>query len=715
MYSHSSFNVNKDKDNVAPKGLTAILIGIIVCYQVANHIFLHKAVSDEDAELESDSACTAVAGPGGSYSCMEAKLFKGWRELPDEQLLAVSHSEDSTTSIRPTAAQSESQGLRGDRKANTEKDTTASLENLANSEVKPEALEGLLWDLAWQMGGGDKSHSAPDKFPHKAHTTQKPNAFMAKAPKKEKKKKSFAQGLTELQQKLEAKMQAQAKRHAEHRKIRALHVAANGHSQETSAPTDTMTPWAHNLDDLTHDMQAQMHTWRKERAEHARTHAAKVQSTEDTMTPWAHKLDDQLHEMQEHMEHRNKERAEHEAAHKAAHEARMAALHKATAGSSGSSFMDEIDSLGRELCQDPERRKRPSCAQFLPLHSTEASTAADSKEETAADVHASAMAHIKLLERHLGELEKDREHDNEEIRQESQGFLKELCADPARHSYPACARVLAEAAPASGRLRASSSAKAPESPKKSVSKAAAREFPHVLRWSPSKESEDKAPHHVDEMPLLMSRKELIGAHWEGKVPTVACVTVLPEGQVTETLMRYFMDNYKLQHYEGKYELVLVYSQTDKEASRIAHLYADGSSIKAVAARGGDEFPSATAFRYGAWVAHDADIVVRYDFEGWHHPNRLSMQVRAMVLSKRPASLVTMVTAFDADGKQSAVVGGAGPHGSMMGEAAWMRKHWMPVLEEETSVLHGLQSRDVVQVAMPDLLAYHDASMLEAKA
>jgi hypothetical protein len=330
------------------------------------------------------------------------------------------------------------------------------------------------------------------------------------------------------------------------------------------------------------------------------------------------------------------------------------------------------------------------------------------------------MAHIKLLEKHLHELETDREHDNEEIKNESTEFLKELCADPARHDYPACAKVLANSA-SNGRLRATKSAPASSNGEaifKFTPPAAAAapeiKLPNVLRWAPMNKTEaTQRPHHVDSALLVMQRQQLRGVHWEGAIPSVSCVTVLPEGHVTESLMRYFMDNYNLQHYEGKRELVLVYSSTDKEAARIAHLYADGASIKAGSAvtHGGDGFPSATAFRYGAWLAHEAEIVVRYDFEAWHHPNRLSMQVRAMTLSKRPASLVTMVTAFDDDGKKATVAGGSGPHGSMMGEAAWMRKHWMPLLEAETTVLHGLHSSDVVQVAMPELLAYHDVSML----
>jgi hypothetical protein len=180
-------------------------------------------------------------------------------------------------------------------------------------------------------------------------------------------------------------------------------------------------------------------------------------------------------------------------------------------------------------------------------------------------------------------------------------------------------------------------------------------------------------------------------------------------------MKYFMDNYKLQHYDGERELILVYHNDDKESSRIAHLWADGESVKASAAHGETEFPSATAYRYGAWMAHDADLIARWDFDAWHHPNQITMLVRAIAVSQRPAALITTVTAFDTDGTKATVTGGVGPHGSMMGDAVWMHKHWMPILEEEHSVISGLHSADLVQVDMPELLTYHDASMLRAAA
>jgi len=429
------------------------------------------------------------------------------------------------------------------------------------------------------------------------------------------------------------------------------------------------------------------------------------------VTPWAHNLEDKMHDLQEHMEVRKKERSEHAATQAADHAARIAAAHAATEKvAPRSAFRDEIDRLGREMCEDPARRGRAACAQFLHPNGTVVHTA-----HTGEKAHDNAMAHIKLLETHLEQLEKDRTHDNEEISNESREFLREMCADPARHSYPSCARFLPTEAPTSrlGAPAAPVALKAAAAPEVAAS-ISAPEYPHVLRWAPPKSSlAFDWTQHAGASQLMMSRKELRVSHWDGKIPKVGCVTVLPEGRVTESLMTYFLDNYKLQHYEGERELVLVYHDKDKEAARIAHLYADGKTVKAASARGADGFPSATAFRYGAWLARDADLVVRWDFEAWHHPHRISMQVRAITLAKRSVSLLDKVTAFDAEGKHTAVRGGDGPHGSMMGEAAWMRRHWMPLLEAESAVVHGLHSRDVVQIAMPELLTYHDASMLGA--
>merc|ERR1719440_129094 len=120
-----------------------------------------------------------------------------------------------------------------------------------------------------------------------------------------------------------------------------------------------------------------MRTWQKERADHAKAFASVMKkhegnasaSKDDPMTPWAHNLDDLTHEIQHHMEDREKHKAKHAAARAAAHEARLKAAHAEIEAEVKTPFMDEIDALGRELCNDPARHDRPSCAQFLHPHS----------------------------------------------------------------------------------------------------------------------------------------------------------------------------------------------------------------------------------------------------------------------------------------------------------------------------------------------------------
>lgn len=701
MYTKST--LDGSKNNAAPKGLTALLIGVIVCYQVINYVVLNHAFPEENGH-DSDAACAANLGEGASSLCMEARLFKGWHEMPAdspdelEQLLAVSprqtpeQQQPATTSM-PQASPAATEAPRsmrgqGDASGDAVKGPQAPAENLL--KAKPEALEGSLWDLAFKMGGGDMTHTPPEKNTA-GHPAKKRMRGSAKAHKNQH-KKPLTQDLTDLQQQLEAKMQAKARKHAEHRALRALTEAARETRQSSEVPAegDGMTPWAHNLDDLTH-------------------------------------------ELADHMEARRKARTEHDAAHAAKLAAARARVHEKNGSSPVSSsqgedhsLLGDIKSLGAELCKDPSRHDLPVCAQFLKSKSSSPAGQTDTNaHHHHKDAHANAMAHIQLLEKHLEDLHKEREHDDELIKHESNAFMRELCSDPTRNSYPACAKLLAEssAPDATGQasLRAS---KAATEPSETTEAGAAgtkglrgeAPRPDGLHWPAAKEWQalSKTPHgqalvdEIDTTPMLFFRQDLRGSHWSGKIPKVACVTVLPPHQTTETLMKYFMDNYKLQNYEGPNQLIIVYHNKDHEAARIARLYADGSSVVAAAARGDNAFPSPTSYRFGAWLAHDADVVARWDFEAWHHPNRLSMQVRSMVLSKRPASIVTRATFFDEAGGNTTRLGGIGDHGSMVGEATWMRKHWMPALEEENQVLLGVHARHVAQVEMAELLAYHDA-------
>lgn len=660
----------KNSNSTARQGVAPILLAVFILWQVAYHIFMHATLGNEDAEEGDDG--------------LEACLFKGWSQLPSEEL-PEQIPDESPAELDALLAVSEMGGEQ------------AAIPTTANAVTPPST----------PARGGLRGLSAPIG---EVESQQKPAAFMAKKSQAKHEKIFSAQGLSEMQQKVDAKLQLQAQRHAEHRAMRAL-SATHSHAQTTMTTTH-LTPWAENLMHELHDMQEHLKHLHKERRDHAAAFASVYNSSQmgksaepDSMTPWAHNLDDLTHDIQHHMEQRNKERAEHEAARKAAHDARIAAAHAEVAKSSP--LLQEIQSLGASLCHDPQHWNSPHCSQFVhaSVNSTSASHAAHK------DSQSKAEAHIKLLEKHMEQLHKDQEHDDEDIRQQSVAFLRELCADPARKSYPACMHVSVTTtippSRQSSNLRSSSTAPAlRERP---------GEYANALRWTRLTNEEvalRSARSHVGAPALSLDRKQLRGHHWISEIPKVACVTVLPQGKVTEALMQYFMDNYKLQSYEGSRELVLIYHSADKEAARIAQLHADGISVKAAAAQGNEAFPSATAYRYGAWLAKDSDLVARWDFEGFHHPSRLSMQVHAIALSKRPVSILPSVTAFDADGEHSVVSNAGYHHGSLVGDRAWMRKHWRPVLEEENALLHGLHSGDVAQVAMPELLSYHDASMLD---
>jgi hypothetical protein len=394
------------------------------------------------------------------------------------------------------------------------------------------------------------------------------------------------------------------------------------------------------------------------------------------------------------------------------------------------SFMEDVQAAGWELCQDPHRHDLPACAQFLKPQTAQndANEAHDQDRNSNShhESHEAAMMHMRLLEKHLDDMRDSQDHESATIKEESEQMLKELCADPARSSYPACAQFLTsnstgtasqkvegDGKPSSLRGSRDSSASTNVEVKTRKNLRARAQTPS-LSWDSMKEWVTKHGSEVwrgdsDMAPVTYHRQdERLQGEWKGDAPMVACITVLPLGQVTEDLMKSFMDNYHSQDYEGKRKLVIVYHKDDQNAADIVRPYVDGKSVITAASFGEGRFISSTAYRYGGWLARDADITAQWDFDAWHHPLQLSMQVRALAVSARPASVVTWVTDFSSDGTQShALQGGFGQHGSMVGETSWMRKNWMPLIEEEHSVPVGMHAREVVQVDMPELLVYHD--------
>jgi len=193
----------------------------------------------------------------------------------------------------------------------------------------------------------------------------------------------------------------------------------------------------------------------------------------------------------------------------------------------------------------------------------------------------------------------------------------------------------------------------------------------------------------DKMSVVL-RQDVRHMHWSGVIPKVACITTIQSSRHTKARIMYFVNNFRLQDYEGPRQLVFVYHHSDTTAAELINTYVDGTYIKGVAAFGDNVFSSGAALRYGAWSS-DADVVARWDFEEWHDPSRLSMQIRALAKTSRPACVIRLPR--DANNQQ------AFSGSSLVGERSWMNKHWHPLAPEESTLLETSEAAHVVKLDM----------------
>lgn len=221
--------------------------------------------------------------------------------------------------------------------------------------------------------------------------------------------------------------------------------------------------------------------------------------------------------------------------------------------------------------------------------------------------------------------------------------------------------------------------------------------PHVKRKSGSfMMKRPDQPYHI-------VRKNIHGVHWQGKIPKVTCILAVPATTRAHARLKYVVNNFRSQHYEGPKQLIIVYHYQDHKGEERIRKLADGYLVKAIPART-MEVPSSTALRYGAWSAdQDTDIVARWDVDGWHHPQRLAWQVRALAFSGRQACLLKQWTVTPGNGSRSVVSGEFGASHSLIGERAWMDKHWQPFLPEGEQALSFLQGQVASLDNMPELL------------
>jgi len=290
---------------------------------------------------------------------------------------------------------------------------------------------------------------------------------------------------------------------------------------------------------------------------------------------------------------------------------------------------------------------------------------------------------------------------------------RELCSEPERRDRPSCIQFLVSSQNESSSLTNADDSRLVGKSQHTSSVLYDRplesnyELVHSLKWPAVRDwrkSNSKLRGYFPVGVLTARHDELRFARWAGMIPKVACVSVLPSGREAKYQIKYLVNNFRLQSYEGPRQLVLVYDHNDKTAKKLVGQYADGVYIRGAAARSDGTFPSTMAYRFGAYIA-DADIIARWDFEAWHHPDRLAMQVRALAFKSRPVNRLSAWTVRngteDTRSQPDESIGEA----SLVGEKEWMAEHWHPLLGDETSTLTSAHLRYLVQLDMPGLIVY----------
>jgi hypothetical protein len=186
-------------------------------------------------------------------------------------------------------------------------------------------------------------------------------------------------------------------------------------------------------------------------------------------------------------------------------------------------------------------------------------------------------------------------------------------------------------------------------------------------------------------------------HWTGTLPKVAAIAPLKGDRKHKARMMYFVDNFKLQNYEGEKELVLVYHYKDAAAAKLLQRYENDTNIKGVVAHDQSEemFPSNPALRYAAWSS-DADVIAQWDPDEYHDPDRLSLQVRAMAFANKHACVLsTKSTSHSQEEEETKEL----HHVSLMGERSWMQQHWHPLSDEESRVTEEFKAGEIVELDM----------------
>lgn len=285
---------------------------------------------------------------------------------------------------------------------------------------------------------------------------------------------------------------------------------------------------------------------------------------------------------------------------------------------------------------------------------------------------------LAALNAKLAKIARQRREWEQALTERAQSLGQELCADPSRKGYAACEQFLKVEVPTSSPERILSLTRAPANAKTTSFLERRGNLPHVVM-----------------------KDDIRDKKWQARIPKVACILAVPNGTQAEWRLKYVVNNFRAQSYEGPKQLILVYHYQNLRVARLMQQYADGQYIKAVAAR--TDVPSTTSLRFGAWAADaDADVLAHWDFDAWHHPERLSMQVRALGFTGRSACVLKKWTVVGGRNDRKIVSDGIGLSGSMIGQRAWMEKNWYPLLEGEDARIKHAKGH-LAQLDMPELV------------
>lgn len=395
-------------------------------------------------------------------------------------------------------------------------------------------------------------------------------------------------------------------------------------------------------------------------------------------------------------------------------------LRESSASDKGS-MKDRIEALQDEMCADPRRHSRPMCKKLLAEHARAHAAHAHSHESVDSEGHTVAE-HMATFNADLAKIAERHADAEKEINEKAKALGREMCADQSRRHTPSCAIFFADGdtsasvtAPSAdarpAKLSLGSSSPLIDSRGEQI--AEPTRVLHMHRHGGDGEDLDvpvtkqaaglrgvvKAI--TQGKVVTVGSKQLLNAHWAGHIPKVACIMSVPASSDIESRLRKALENFRAQKYEGPKELILIYKHQDKQVEKLVHTLADGFVIKHVAAHN-DEAHSTTSLRFGAWHSDpDAEIIARWDIDDWHHPQRLALQVRALGFTDRPACVLKRVTEISGDGAPAQAAGGLGWAGTLVGERAWMEKHWYPLIVGEDRALEASLGL-VAQLDMPEL-------------